>query len=209
MPVVFSANGTNAAKITTASFTRAGTYNFLVCITNASGLLVCSSVVVTVNQSPSGVSVTPSSAPVTVNASKQFSATEIDQFGVALSSQPSFMWTITSGGGSVSSSGLYTAPVAAGSATVQATAGAFSGTAAVTVTTQTVPTIATGGCFAIAGRHFHFAGARSFLRRRVEPTYNWSLTGTPPGPVSFSANGSNAAKNTTAAFTKAGTTASP
>ncbi len=35
-------------------------------------------------------------------------------------------------------------------------------------------------------------------------TYTWVATGTPPAPVSFSANGTNAAKNTTATFTKAG-----
>ena len=32
-------------------------------------------------------------------------------------------------------------------------------------------------------------------------TYTWSTTGTPPGPVMFSANGTNAAKTTTATFT--------
>ena len=36
-------------------------------------------------------------------------------------------------------------------------------------------------------------------------TYTWSTTGTPPAPATFSANGSNAAQNTTATFTKAGT----
>ena len=34
--------------------------------------------------------------------------------------------------------------------------------------------------------------------------YNWSTSGTPPGSVSFSVNGSNAAKNTTATFGSAG-----
>ena len=35
-------------------------------------------------------------------------------------------------------------------------------------------------------------------------TYTWATSGTPPAPVTFSANGSNAAKNTTATFSKAG-----
>ena len=35
-------------------------------------------------------------------------------------------------------------------------------------------------------------------------TYTWATTGTPPAAVNFSANGSNAAKNTTATFSKAG-----
>jgi len=36
-------------------------------------------------------------------------------------------------------------------------------------------------------------------------TYTWATTGSPPAPVNFSANGTNAAKNTTATFTKPGT----
>lgn len=35
--------------------------------------------------------------------------------------------------------------------------------------------------------------------------YTWATTGTPPAAVTFSANGTDAAKNTTATFTKAGT----
>ncbi len=35
-------------------------------------------------------------------------------------------------------------------------------------------------------------------------TYTWSTTGNPPGPVTFSDNGTNTAKNTTATFTQAG-----
>ena len=54
-PVIFSANGTNAAKITTATFSMAGTYNFLVTVTNAAGL-----------STTSGVTVTPDTTPPTV-----------------------------------------------------------------------------------------------------------------------------------------------
>ncbi len=36
-------------------------------------------------------------------------------------------------------------------------------------------------------------------------TYTWSVTGTPPAPVTFTDNGTNTAKNTIATFTKAGT----
>ena len=35
-------------------------------------------------------------------------------------------------------------------------------------------------------------------------TYTWATTGTPPAPVTFRANNSNAARNTTATFTQAG-----
>ena len=35
-------------------------------------------------------------------------------------------------------------------------------------------------------------------------TYTWATTGTPPAPVTFSDNGDNTAKNTTATFSQAG-----
>ena len=35
-------------------------------------------------------------------------------------------------------------------------------------------------------------------------TYSWTTIGTPPAAVTFSANGTNAAKASTATFTKAG-----
>jgi alpha-L-arabinofuranosidase len=46
--VILSANGNNAAKNTTASFTKTGTYNFLVTITNLAGASITSAVNVTV-----------------------------------------------------------------------------------------------------------------------------------------------------------------
>ncbi len=46
--VIFSANGTNAAKSTIATFTKMGTYNFLVTITNSVGESTTSAVSVTV-----------------------------------------------------------------------------------------------------------------------------------------------------------------
>ena len=204
--VAFSANGTNAAKTTTATFAKPGTYNFLVAITDASGLVVCSSVTVTVNQSLTSVGVAPSSASVTVNASKQFAATAYDQFGVAMVTQPTFTWTVPSGGGSVSN-GLYTAPATAGSATVQAAAGSFTGTTAVTVTTQTAPTVATAAFASTSppGAATALSVLGSSSAGEANLTYTWSLTGTPPAAVSFSANGTNAAKNTTVTITKAGT----
>ncbi len=42
-------------------------------------------------------------------------------------------------------------------------------------------------------------------RGEANLTYTWATTGTPPAPVAFSPNGSNAAKNSTATFTQPGT----
>ncbi|HSV16148.1 MAG TPA: LamG domain-containing protein, partial [Tepidisphaeraceae bacterium] len=134
--VTFSANGTNAAKNTTATFAAAGTYNFTVTITNPGGGTTSSSVSVVVNQTLSNVTVTPGSPTISNNATQSFNATGRDQFGALMAAAPTFAWTIDSGGvGSVDpSTGLYTAPASGpGSATVRATSGGKSGTASIIV----------------------------------------------------------------------------
>jgi autotransporter-associated beta strand protein len=207
--VTFSANGTNAAKNTTATFTKAGTYNFQVTLTDTAGLSTTSSVNVTVNQTLTSITLSPSSTSINEDQTTQFAATAKDQFGNALTTQPSFTWSVPTGIGSVSSSGLYTAPASTGSATVKAaspgapgvsqTASVSVGDSAPTVATPTAasPSTVTGTTTALSVLGA-YAGGESNL------TYTWATTGTPPASVSFSANGTNAAKNSTATFTKAG-----
>jgi hypothetical protein len=139
-----SINGTNAAKNTTATFFQAGNYTFRATLTDASGASVISDVSVTVNQTPTIVAVTPATANVTNGSTQSFSASALDQFGAALMSQPSFIWSIDSGGiGSVDNTGLYTAPTSGtGSTTVRATGGGMSGTTTVTVLVQSGPILA-------------------------------------------------------------------
>lgn len=137
----FSANGTNAAKDATATFSRAGDYTFEVVVADASGQTVTSSVTVTVEQILSSITLSPGSASLNLNGAQQFSATAHDQFGVAMASQPSFTWSIASGVGSIDSTGLYSAGASEGSATVQATSASVNGTASVTVT-NAAPTVA-------------------------------------------------------------------
>ena len=84
----FSVNGTNAAKITTAAFTRAGAYTFTVTIMDLGGLSTTSNVNVTVNQTHSGLTVSPAAPALTGGGTQQFTATALDQFGQALASQP-------------------------------------------------------------------------------------------------------------------------
>jgi hypothetical protein len=132
----FNINGTNAAKNSTATFYAAGSYTFQVTITDTSSLTVTSSVTVTVNQTRTSIGVSPGRVTLTPGSTQRFTASALDQFGNAMATQPSFTWSIDSGGiGSISSTGLYTAPSGTGTATVRATAGSMSGTARVTVTT--------------------------------------------------------------------------
>lgn len=120
--VIYSNNGTNAAKNTTATFTEAGTYQFTANIVNSiGGASTTSSVTVTVEQVTSGVGILPANPTVAAGATMQLTAAVVDQFGNPMPiEQPSFTWSVTSGAGSVNASGMYTAPMNAGAATVHA-----------------------------------------------------------------------------------------
>jgi subtilase family serine protease len=114
----FSDNGDNSAQNATVTFHSAGAYTFQVTITNIYGLSATSNVSVIVNQTLSGLSLTPAGGSVYNGAALQFTATALDQFGHAMSVQPNWTWSL-SGGGSLSSNGQYTAPATgAGTATV-------------------------------------------------------------------------------------------
>jgi hypothetical protein len=140
--VTFSTNGSNASKNAVATFSKAGSYTFVVTITDAGGLSVTSSVGVQVQQTLTSILVTPGTATVHVQQTLQFSATALDQFGQALSVQPVFTWTVT-GRGSITNAGLYTAPRRTGGPfTITASAAGIKGTAKVTVVAASARTAA-------------------------------------------------------------------
>jgi hypothetical protein len=206
--VNFSVNGTNGAKNTVATFTKAGAYNLQATIKDADNQTVTSSVAVTVNQTQTVVTVAPASATVNVNATQQFTATAADQFGLAMSPQPTFSWAV-SGGGAISAGGLFTAGATAGGPySVTATAGSQSGTGSITVTApNSPPTVATAAAATpspVAGTTTNLSVLGADDGGEAALTYTWATTGTPPAVVSFSVNGTNGAKNCVATFTKAG-----
>jgi hypothetical protein len=134
----FSVNGTSNAQSTTVTFHQAGAYTFQVTVTDSGGLTATSSVKVTVNQKLTRVVVTPATASVRDGTSQQFAATADDQFGQAMSTQPTWTWSMAGGAGKVSSGGLYTAPASGnGTASVRASGGGLNGTA--TIKFGTVP----------------------------------------------------------------------
>jgi hypothetical protein len=130
--VGFSVNGTNAASSTMATVRVAGTYTFQVTVADLSGMTATSLVRVTVNQSLTTITVSPSSAFIKAGGTQQFTAVAGDQFGDPLATQPDLTWSVTSGGGTIDAAGLYTAG-AQGTAQVQAAAGGSSGSASVLV----------------------------------------------------------------------------
>lgn len=130
----FSRNGTNAASTTVATFSRAGTYLFQVTIADLAGLTATSTVSVIVQQKLTSIAVTPATARIRVRTQMQFAAVARDQFGQDLAVQPPFIWRLN-GKGSITSTGLYTAPKTAGGPyVVSASFNGIRGTASVTVT---------------------------------------------------------------------------
>ena len=133
-PVTFSANNTNAAKNTTATFSQAGAYSFTVTITDFSGAIITSNLSLTVSQTATSITLTPGATSLYAGASQQFTATVLDQFNNPLAAQPPITWTLASGAGTLSSTGLYTAPLESTNATVKASTASLSQSAAIATT---------------------------------------------------------------------------
>jgi hypothetical protein len=140
-PVSFSANATNAAKNTVATFGTAGTYTFLATITNAGGYFATSSVTVTVAATVTNIVVTPGTPTVPGSGTQQFTASSTDQFDQPLATPPAFAWTASVG--TITSAGVFNAPAAAGSVTVSASAGGVHGSTTAAVTSPTTIVVST------------------------------------------------------------------
>ena len=133
----FNVNGTSSANVTTATFYQAGAYTFTVIATDpTSGQSSSTTLAVTVTQTLTSISLTPSGPVALTNGNtQQFSATASDQFGTVLTTQPVFTWSLGGSAlGSVNSTGLYQAPASGvGPTSVLATSGTVTGSATVQV----------------------------------------------------------------------------
>jgi fibronectin type 3 domain-containing protein len=204
---VFSVNGTHAAQNATATFSRAGSYQFTVTITDLFGLTTTSSVGVTVNQSLTTITTSPATVHLGSNGTQQFSVAAYDQFGSAMLSELAFTWSVASGVGSINPGGLYAAPYAGGSATVTVGVGGITSNAAAITVSDAAPTVAAAataspGTVSGVATSLSVLGADSDGGGEPNLSYTWSASG--PAGVAYSANGDNAAKNATAIFSKAG-----
>jgi hypothetical protein len=137
----FSANGTNAAKETTATFSAAGTYAFQVTITDPDDLSATDSVSVTVTQTITSIAVSPAAVTLDTGATQQFTATGEDQFGHAMTAMPVPVWDTNVG--EINGTGLFTAQNTSAAGTVTATisigGSTIVGTAEVTVDETVFP----------------------------------------------------------------------
>jgi hypothetical protein len=138
--VLFSSNGNNAARNTTATFFAAGTYLFTVTLTDPAGHVALSNVTVTVRSTLTRLTVSPLTPTVAASTTLQFVTTGYDQFGAVIFPGPAVTWAVTAGTGTVDANGLYTAPASTGSATIGATSGALSASTSITINGPALPT---------------------------------------------------------------------
>ena len=124
-------NGSNAAKACTATFSAPGAYLFSVIARDVSGLTASSSGTVTVSSVPVALNLSPAEATLAVGASRIFTVIMLDQFGTVVSS-PGVSWSV-SGGGSISSLGVFTAAMAGGPHQVAAVSAGLSSRASVSI----------------------------------------------------------------------------
>jgi hypothetical protein len=122
---------------TTVTFSKAGSYGLRAYVTTASSLALTTTVIV--NQTLSSITVSPASASIKTGATDQLTAQGFDQFHSLLATQPAFAWSATAG--TTSSAGLFTAPGTAGNVTVTAKSGTVSGSASLTVTSNSNSTL--------------------------------------------------------------------
>ena len=139
--VAFSANGTNAAKSTLATFPGTGNFTLTATIQDTAGLSITSAVKVRVVQAAASLALSPTSATLPVNATQSFAATLLDQFNNPM---PGTLSYSASGGGTIAGTGIFTATTAGGPFVVTASGGGFSKTAPVTVT-RAAASVSLGG----------------------------------------------------------------
>jgi hypothetical protein len=150
---------------------------------------LASSATITVVEQPvlTTLELTPDTATVNTGATQQFTVKGKDQFGNVMAGTPSVTWSAT--GGTVSSSGLFTAGSTGGNASVKVTSGSISKTVTITVVEQPVlttleltpdtATVNTG-----ATQQFTVKGKDQFGNVMAgTPSVTWSATG---GTVSSS-----------------------
>ena len=200
-------NNTNSAKDMGAAFTAAGTYSFSVTLTGESGLTTVSGPVqVVVNQTlTAAIQVTPSGAAIVPNTVQAFVATGYDQFGNSMALTDAFWSLDDPNAGSIDQTGLFTAgntPVPV--FTVSASAGAATGSAQASVI-ELPPVINTAGADAnpVFGTSVGLSVSAASDGGESNLIYVWTVLS--PSPAStFSANASNAAKQTTVTFDSPG-----
>jgi hypothetical protein len=140
-PVLSSVSGQPGQE--TVTFNDAGQYTFQVTAIDSTGASGTASVTVTVAQSLTSIAVSPSSTTVVSGTTQTFTATGLDQFGNAMTTQPAFTWSATAAIGTIGTSTGILTPVALAT-------GSSSVTGTVTASTSALSKSASAGVTVVA-----------------------------------------------------------
>jgi hypothetical protein len=121
----FATNG----SVTTVTFKMAGYYSLTARAPNAAGGVYATSL--TVDQMFTSVALAPNALSVLLGATQQFTPLALDQFCQPLANQQMFNWTASAG--TISGTGMFTAPSSGSNCTVTAKIGLLAGVATVTL----------------------------------------------------------------------------
>ncbi|MGQ0507523.1 MAG: PKD domain-containing protein [Myxococcaceae bacterium] len=199
----FTPNGTNAAKATSGTFTMPGTYKVTATLTDPTNLTSTSVTEVNIGTVLSAIVITPDEVGVPPGTTQQFTAQGKDQFGGLIAELAGVTWSVTPGGGVINATtGFYRAPSTVGTTvTVSAQSGQMRNVATVFIANGTPPRITTPASSTVTGLTAALTVGVGADDGSLK--YTWSSIGG-AGAVTFSKNGDNAAKNTTATFAKEG-----
>ena len=115
---------------TTASLNKAGTYHFRVTATSSNGNATVSDVSVTIGQQVTRLLIEPHGVSVHRGKHYTFSASVVDQFSHALSTEPTIKFYVIRGGGTINyKTGLYTAGSVTGELELEAKGDGLAGKA--------------------------------------------------------------------------------
>jgi hypothetical protein len=147
----------------------------------------------------------PASAAPPATGTQQFSAVAYDQFGDPMETQPTFTWSVSGTGYTISSGGLLTAPATTATYHVQATANGITSSLLSFNSKIFVTTAAAGIVDSTTHTTASLSVAAADPEGASDLTYTWMITNDAPAAVSFADNGDETAGQTIAYFSAAGT----
>ena len=130
---VFAANGTHAAKQTTVAFSKAGNYRLQCIATDAEGESVTTSQVITISQTQKSLRLSPHALVQQRGTQQQYSGVVLDQFKHAMRVQPTILYSVLSGVGSITTAGWFNTGTKIGHAIIEGDASGLSGVLGATV----------------------------------------------------------------------------
>ena len=189
-PLSFSVNDSPAAASTVASFQAPGNYTFRVKVTGTNGLSSTRTASVVVNAGPGSMVLAPYEVQVPSGQTAAFRADAWDQLGNPITVYP--QWSV-SGGGTISTAGVFTATGPGGPYSVVAVSGALSATGTVWVAGEAVvnPPVITS------------QPLDQNVAAGSAVTFSVAATGTAPLSYQWQFNGANIAGATGSSYTKA------